>query len=269
MYKIIGGDGREYGPVSADQLRKWIADGRATGETRVQLEGSADWKPLKELVEFAEAVGTKSPTPSSSSSPPPHRDPMQGDFQLDISSCFGRSWQLLKTNFALVVGSTALILIILVLLGWTQIGWIISGPFLGGLALLYLKLIRNQPATLGDAFSGFSVAGLHLFLGWLIAALLTTLGCGLLILPGVFLAVIWWFTVPLIADRRMDFWPAMELSRKVATKHWFTVFGLLLLTTLVGIAGVLACGIGIFVTIPLAIGATYYAYEDFFGSRPS
>jgi hypothetical protein len=48
MYKIIGADGREYGPVTADQLRNWIAEGRATAQTRAQAEGSAQWKPLPE-----------------------------------------------------------------------------------------------------------------------------------------------------------------------------------------------------------------------------
>jgi hypothetical protein len=53
MYKIIGADGREYGPISAEQLRDWIAEGRATAETRAQAEGSAQWKPLTEYLEFA------------------------------------------------------------------------------------------------------------------------------------------------------------------------------------------------------------------------
>ena len=33
-YIIIGGDGKEYGPVSGEQLRQWIADGRATQARR-------------------------------------------------------------------------------------------------------------------------------------------------------------------------------------------------------------------------------------------
>jgi Domain of unknown function (DUF4190)/GYF domain 2 len=53
MYKIIGADGREYGPVTAEQLRRWIAEGRANAQTRVLAEGSLEWKPLGTLVEFA------------------------------------------------------------------------------------------------------------------------------------------------------------------------------------------------------------------------
>jgi TM2 domain-containing membrane protein YozV len=53
MYKIIGVDGQHYGPVSADQLRRWIAEKRANAQTSVQLEGSQEWKPLGSLPEFA------------------------------------------------------------------------------------------------------------------------------------------------------------------------------------------------------------------------
>lgn len=60
MYRIIGGDGKEYGPVGAEELRQWIAEGRANAQTRVQIEGSGDWRALGELPEFglAAAAGT-------------------------------------------------------------------------------------------------------------------------------------------------------------------------------------------------------------------
>ena len=56
MYKIMGSDGKEYGPVSADVLRQWIADRRAGAQTRVQADGSADWKMLSEFAEFSLAL---------------------------------------------------------------------------------------------------------------------------------------------------------------------------------------------------------------------
>jgi hypothetical protein len=65
MYKIIGADGREYGPVTADQVRAWIAEGRAAAQTRVQAEGSAEWKPLVECLEFAPLLaGAQPPSPA-------------------------------------------------------------------------------------------------------------------------------------------------------------------------------------------------------------
>ena len=36
MYKIIGADLKEYGPVSVEQLRQWISEGRVNAQTKVQ-----------------------------------------------------------------------------------------------------------------------------------------------------------------------------------------------------------------------------------------
>ena len=53
MYKIIGADQKEYGPVSADEMRRWIAEGRVNAQTLIQGEGQADWRPLSTFAEFA------------------------------------------------------------------------------------------------------------------------------------------------------------------------------------------------------------------------
>jgi hypothetical protein len=65
MYKIIGGDQKEYGPVTADQLREWIQMGRADAQTRVQMEGQTDWRALGELPEFADALPLRPAAPPS------------------------------------------------------------------------------------------------------------------------------------------------------------------------------------------------------------
>jgi hypothetical protein len=53
MYKIIGADLKEYGPIAGDQLRQWIAEGRVNGQTKVLPEGATEWKTMAELPEFA------------------------------------------------------------------------------------------------------------------------------------------------------------------------------------------------------------------------
>jgi hypothetical protein len=50
---MIGADGREYGPFTGDQLRQWIAEGRANAKTQVLPEGAPEWKTVGELPEFA------------------------------------------------------------------------------------------------------------------------------------------------------------------------------------------------------------------------
>lgn len=53
MFTIIGGDGKEYGPVNADQVRAWIAGGRANLDTRAKVFGSDEWRRLGDFAEFA------------------------------------------------------------------------------------------------------------------------------------------------------------------------------------------------------------------------
>ena len=53
MYKIVGVDGQQYGPVSAEEIRRWIADKRVNAQTLVQMEGAQEWKPLGSFSEFA------------------------------------------------------------------------------------------------------------------------------------------------------------------------------------------------------------------------
>jgi TM2 domain-containing membrane protein YozV len=53
MYRIIGTDGQHYGPVSIDQLRRWLGEGRVNAQTLVQAEGSQEWKALSAVPELA------------------------------------------------------------------------------------------------------------------------------------------------------------------------------------------------------------------------
>jgi len=69
MYKIIGADGKEYGPISIEQFGQWAAQGRVNPQTRVQPEGSPDWKAASEIPElqglFATFPSTATPAPIS------------------------------------------------------------------------------------------------------------------------------------------------------------------------------------------------------------
>jgi hypothetical protein len=53
MYKILGGDGKEYGPVTADTLRQWVSEGRANAQTQIQGEGATGWTMMGQAPEFA------------------------------------------------------------------------------------------------------------------------------------------------------------------------------------------------------------------------
>jgi len=61
MYKIIGADQKEYGPVTAEQLRQWLAEGRVNAQTQVLPEGATEWKRIGDLPEFAATTPTPGP----------------------------------------------------------------------------------------------------------------------------------------------------------------------------------------------------------------
>jgi hypothetical protein len=63
MYKILGSDGNEYGPVSAEQVKKWIMENRVEKKTPVMPEGGMDWVFLGSLPEFAAAFMPPSAVP--------------------------------------------------------------------------------------------------------------------------------------------------------------------------------------------------------------
>ncbi|MBM3831914.1 MAG: DUF4339 domain-containing protein [Verrucomicrobia bacterium] len=283
MYKLIGGDQREYGPISAEQIRQWIAEGRANGASQAQGEGMTDWKSLSSFPEFAEALAAQASALASRPPPKaqlalaatPSLDVYYARAQrLDITSCVARSWDLLKKHFWLLVGASTLILLINIALELVPVVGTIASPVLrlvlwGGLDWLFLKLIRGQAADLADAFAGFEINFLQLTLAGIVTSVLIFIGLLLCIFPGLYLIVAWLgFSPILIVDKRIDFWPALELSRQVVTRNFWTILALFLLTLLILIGGVLALGVGFFVALPLGTGAVVYAYEDIFNPPP-
>ncbi|HVS51593.1 MAG TPA: RDD family protein [Opitutaceae bacterium] len=57
MFTIIGGDGKEYGPATAEQLRAWIAAGRANLDTKAKALGTEEWRRLGDFAEFSSPTG--------------------------------------------------------------------------------------------------------------------------------------------------------------------------------------------------------------------
>ncbi len=275
MYKIIGIDGRQYGPVTAEQVKEWIAAGRANGQTRAQFEGETDWKPLSAFAEFAEALTAKAASIATPDAPPRAKAADLSALEksisigndIDVGSCLGRAWDKLISDIWPIVGITALVWLALSATHAVYVGIIITGPLLGGLYFYYLKTIRGQPAELSDAFAGFTLSFVPLMLASVVSTALIALGLALCIVPGVYLAVAWCFALPLIIDKQLDFWEAMELSRKATNERWWSMAWLLLVCALINLGGGLLCCVGIFFTLPLTMLAVTYAYEDVFGTQ--
>src|SRR5437016_4676394 len=111
MYKIIGGDQKEYGPVTADELGRWIAEGRLNGQSRVRLEGQTEWQPLSLFPEFADALAAQvAPTYASVAAGVTAPVSVSADEilgrepRVQVIRCLSLSWQLLRNNFGLLFG---------------------------------------------------------------------------------------------------------------------------------------------------------------------
>jgi len=51
-YKIIGGDGAEYGPVGLDELKRWVMDGRVGAATQIWRSDASRWAPASSYSEL-------------------------------------------------------------------------------------------------------------------------------------------------------------------------------------------------------------------------
>jgi hypothetical protein len=335
MYKIIGADQKQYGPISADQIRQWISEGRVNGDTVACAEGSDDWKPLSQFPEFG-FTAPAAPTPGASG-PVTREEIIARDYSIDIMSCFSRAWKLFTTNFgtmfvtfllfvALAVAVSFVVQIVFAAAGFNHLPFatkqylgpiyvifntLVIGPGIGGVFYVYLSTMRGKPAGAGELFTGFK-SFQDLFLGKLIPSLVGTV-CMLpytianasktapffdrlqenphsanfqeifsqfvsgftaslpifflCLVPSLYFYLNWSFTLPLIIDKQMDFWTAMRTSWKMVHKHWFHIFGLLVLAGLLNVVGAVACCVGLLFTVPLGMTAICYAYEDIFGRQ--
>jgi hypothetical protein len=63
-YTIIGGDQKHYGSVTADSVRRWIAEGRLNAQSLIREEPDAEFRPLSVFPEFADALTASSAPPS-------------------------------------------------------------------------------------------------------------------------------------------------------------------------------------------------------------
>ncbi len=72
MYRVIGINGQQYGPVSVDEIRRWLTENRVNAQSLVQSEGSPDWKPVSTFPEFANELKAAPPPPLG---PPPSAPP--------------------------------------------------------------------------------------------------------------------------------------------------------------------------------------------------
>jgi hypothetical protein len=64
-YTMIGMDGAQYGPISLEQFKSWIAEGRVTGDTKVMRSDTKSWLPAANYAELGLTLEAATQIPTS------------------------------------------------------------------------------------------------------------------------------------------------------------------------------------------------------------
>ena len=147
------------------------------------------------------------------------------------------------------------------------VGWIASPvtiPLSLGVLLLGYARANDEELRI-DAIFNYYVVVWPLFFASLLITILTYVGFLFLLLPGIYLSVAYTFALPLMIDKKLDIWGAMEVSRQAVTKHWFLIAGVNGTMVVLIVLSALPFGIGLIWTIPLMMIVQGVMYRKIFG----
>jgi hypothetical protein len=122
-------------------------------------------------------------------------------------------------------------------------------PLAVGLMMLGVAVASGRKAIPTSLFSWYG-SFVPLVLTWILMIIMIVIGTFLLVLPGIYLAVSYQLALPLVADKGLGPWEAMETSRKTITHRWFTFFGLGLVAGLASAGSMLLLGIPLIWVLP-------------------
>jgi len=187
-------------------------------------------------------------------------------YETDIGNYISKGFKIFEKEVGLFIGYTALYFVISFVSCFIPFAsLLISGPLTAGFFIMAHKINKGEPYEFSTFFKGFDFF-VPLLLFTLISVIFIALGTLALILPGIYLAVAYTFAIPFIIFAKMEFWDGMEVSRKMVTKNWWSIFGLLILLFLINLLGVLVLFVGLLFTIPVTYCAIYAAFDDIVGS---
>ncbi len=194
---------------------------------------------------------------------------IQEGYDFNMGLYVDRGMKLFSSHLGPFVGYAAIYMAINIFAGFTGLGSfatiVVNGPLVAGFFIVTNDLVRNKIPKFDMFFQGFQIF-LPLFLANLLVGIFTFVGTLLLIIPGIYLAVAYTFTIPFIIFLKYDFWDAMEASRRVITKNFWPFLGFMVVILLINFVGVLLLGIGVLFTLPATYCMIYAAFEDIVGS---
>lgn len=181
---------------------------------------------------------------------------------MDIGKHFTAGIQIWKNNLA----TLAIAGFVGALISCFSLG-LLGGNMMAGMWFIALKAERGERPEIGDLFRGFDNF-VNPFLYGLAFIALSLVGSmvaiGGIVVTGLF---IWGF--PLIVERKMEFSAAFQGSLDLAKKDYASAILIPFLGALASFVGVLGCGIGLIVTLPLAMTINASLYRELTGSAGS
>jgi hypothetical protein len=194
-------------------------------------------------------------------------------FSFNRNYYFQSAFELIRPNILLLAIFTALYMGIAILMlqnpkfgPWIQM--LINGPISAGYYLVMHRIFQKQPLSFENFFEGFKIF-LPVLMVSIVVNLITTIGFVLLIIPGLAFALLFLFSMPLVVFGNLDYFSAMEVSRKIVMRNFgeFVILGLVI--TLINVIGLLMFAIGVLVTIPLSYAIIFLVYKDLIGLEDS
>jgi len=149
----------------------------------------------------------------------------------------------------------------------SMLATVLAYPFLAGINMIGIRKAADQPLQFSEIFSHFDRT-VPVVITALLMSALSLIGYLLFVLPGIYLSIAYLLAIPLVVERGLSPWQAMEASRKAITQHWFKAFGLFLLIGILLMLSAIPLGIGLVWTLPMMIVAIGVLYRTIFGVRP-
>jgi uncharacterized membrane protein len=217
-------------------------------------------------------------------------DAVAGNFEVNMLETLGEAWRGLKgyklkchialaLYFLVFLGAGLLFGVLVAILAATGADESVVGilsivfqlvitvvalPMGFAVMIMAMRHAHNKSVSAGEIFKHFGSMG-GLVVAYLIQFIFIMIGMVLLVVPGIYLIFAYMFAMPLVVEKRMGAWQALETSRKAVTKVWFRFFGLIMLISLINMLGILTLGIAWIWTIPWSVLTIAMVYEKIFG----
>ncbi len=142
---------------------------------------------------------------------------------------------------------------------------LLTTPLIASFFAMGVRRSGKKKISGGDIFSKFG-SMLPLFFTMILYYILIFIGFLLLVLPGIYLSIAYLMAFPLVTEKGLGPWRALETSRKAVTKKWFKVFGFFILTGLITVISVIPLGIPYLIWgLPFTMIAYGIVYRNMFG----